>query len=1007
MNNCYNNPDVYSVNTFEKHGAGFPVDEKGARKTVSLNGEWSFKYYHSVTLLNLNPQEWDTIDVPSNWQLKGYGKPIYTNVTYPYAISTNPLKLPHIEEKENSCGVYMRKFNLENTEDRVHVNFAANSGAELYVNSKFAGYSEDTFDYQEYDITDFVKQGENELKIVVYRYTTGSYLEDQDMWRLSGIYRDVTLIFQPRRRIADVYARADFSEDYSEAKFLLDAEVSCTEAELDDAVLAIELCDADGKTAIGGELAIVSADSGENVKLKFGEKIATPELWSAENPYLYKLKLTLYEGRGAKSKFCDSRILDFGFRKIEIIPMIGDKQPHILLNGKRLKIRGVNRHEFHPDYGHAVAREVTEKDILLLKRNNVDSIRTSHYPNSRDFYELCDRYGIMVMSENNLETHGLARFVPRSNARWTEQCCWRMRNMVRSYRNHACILFWSLGNESGTGKAFAKMKQAALELDKTRPIHYECDGYMKVTDIMSEMYTQQGKMKEIGENRFHMHSQALWCITGHPLLPKTYRDKPFIQCEYAHCMGNSLGNFEDYWKDFKKYDRLCGGYIWDFADQSIKRITADGTVEWTYGGDWGDKPNDGTFAFNGIVRADRNPNPAFYEVKKVYQQIQFALKDGCIKITNEYLFTDIDKYSLKFELLSDGDAIAQKVTDMPSVAPGGSALVPVPFDIPAQGETMLNCYALIKQSDDIFKEGDVIAEEQIDFTGFLPIAFKHAQGKTVFREDGKIVAECGRLVALINKNSGYITSIKIDGEEKLSSALRPNFWRAPIDNDKSPQLPPFVNKLFGKYFFKEGQAHLVKSNMTFTDRTIEIDWYMPHLAMCKTVYEAGEEGLKVTLRCKNRFYSLPRFGFRMRTKLPDEISFYGRGKHENYCDRKASAKLGVYSGKTEDFQHDYLVPQENGNHTDTRWLSVGGDDGLLFEAEQKPFEFSVHNYKMEMLEECRHSYELDKEKGDELEIFIDGGQRGVGGDVPALACTKTRYKIKPGKVHELTFVIKP
>lgn len=1012
MEHFFNNPDVYQVNVEEKHGAGFPRTEKGELKTSLLNGEWNFKYFASSTMLDMNPAEWDKIPVPSNWQIKGFGRPIYANIRYPKPIQTGLFKKPHIDEEINPCAVYMRTFSLDKIEGSIHVNFCANSGAELYINGKFVGYSEDTFDYQEYDVTPYVKEGENEIKIVVFRYTTGSYLEDQDMWRISGVFRDVNLIFLPACRIEDVFARAEFNEDFSDAKLLIDASVYCMKGvEIDeDATFKAELLDKDGNKVSESEFAILGLDEDEHKSFSLKEAVKNPHLWSAEDPYLYTLRLTLTSEDKTKKNpvqvFQDMRELDFGFRKIETVPSRDGKEPTILLNGKVLKIRGVNRHEFHPDFGHAVPREYTEKDILLLKRNNVNSIRTSHYPNSRHFYELCDKYGIMVMCENNLETHGIAGSVPHSNKRWIEQVCWRMQNMVKTYRNHACILFWSLGNESGNGKAFAEMKKAALALDTTRPIHYEPDAHMKVTDIMSEMYAKEDQMERLCKNGLYIHTLAtVWAPFGHWLTPKMYKDLPYIQCEYAHCMGNSLGNFNDYWVHFRKHDRLCGGYIWDFADQSIKRIASDGTIEYTYGGDWGDKPNDGTFAFNGIVRADRSPNPAFYEVKKVYQQVNFEFVNGRLELTNEFMFTNLDKYKLRFELQVDGKVVNSKEMDAPSIAPLSKGQIELPFILPDSGEICVNCYAVVKESDDVFKAGDVIAEEQIDFTGYKARAFKEAQGKTVFREDGKILLETGNMVATVDKISGYISSIVIDGKERLSAPIRPNFWRAPIDNDLSPQLPSFALTILGKMYFKCCDDKLVKANMTFTDKTVEIDWSCGlQLTMLHTTYEAGEDGIKVSMRVKPHKFGLPRYGFRMGLNAEDSVEFFGRGPHENYCDRKVSAKLGVYQGKIADFEHDYLVPQENGNHCDTRYLTVGGKDGLTFEALDKPFEFSVHDYTREELEAATHAHELVH--GGKIEVSIDGKQRGVGGDIPALACVKPQYKIPHGKVHELSFIIK-
>ena len=1000
--NYYKNPDVYSVNALKKHGAGYPLNADGSKRAVCLSGEWNFKYFPSVTLLTVNPESWDKIKVPSNWQLQGYGKPIYTNIRYPYPICSNPLKLPAIDDTDNSCGVYMRKFTLEKPEGRVHVEFAANSGAELYINGKFAGYSESSFDYQEYDVTEFVKEGENEIKIVVYRYTTGSYLEDQDMWRLSGVFRDVMLIFVPECRVADIYARASFNGDFSEAQFKVGIQADCKGASVSGARVLVALKDAEGKIAAEGVVPVGDIADGASAVVKFSEKVKTPRLWSSEDPYLYTLFVCLVDATG---KMLDLRNLKFGFREIKVVPKRGDLDPVILLNGKKLKIRGVNRHEFHPEYGHAVPAELTEKDIIILRNNNINSLRTSHYPNSRALYDLCDRYGIMVMCENNLETHGLALYIPRNKYRWIKQVCHRMDNMVRTFRNHACILFWSLGNESGTGRAFSEMKRVAVALDDTRPVHYECDGYLNDTDIMSEMYTPQEQMASVGKNRPHKHSQALWAPSGHLLLPFMYRDKPFIQCEYAHAMGNSLGNFADYWKDFKKYDRLCGGYIWDFADQSIKRVQPDGTVEWTYGGDWGDEPNDGTFAFNGIVRADRSPNPSLYEVKKVYQQISFALEDGKIAVTNEYLFTDLSAYALKMELVVDGLSDETVIGDMPSVAPGKTGYVTMPFDIPAKHECAVNVYAVQKESDRGIEKGSVVAEEQLVIDGFKPVRVAAAEGKTVSDEGNFIVIDCGGTVAKVDKETGYIVSLSIDGDEKLAEPLRPNFWRAPIDNDKSPQLPPIVQAIFGKYTFKKAQERIVKSKLTVTDKSVEIDWYMPKMPVLKTVYEAVEGGLKIGMTCMNALFGLPRYGFCAKLNTSDDITFFGRGPQENYCDRKTGAKLGVYSGKIEDFQHDYLVPQENGNHCDTRYVVIGGENGVEFSALDAPFEFSCHNYSLAALEKATHKHELKKET-DGVYVFIDGKQRGVGGDIPALACVKPRYKIKPYKKHTVSFIVR-
>ena len=404
------------------------------------------------------------------------------------------------------------------------------------------------------------------------------------------------------------------------------------------------------------------------------------------------------------------------------------------------------------------------------------------------------------------------------------------------------------------------------------------------------------------------------------------------------------------------------------------------------------------------MRADRSPNPAFYEVKKVYQQVWFEKQDNKLVLTNEFMFTSLDKFGAKFELLRDGKLVNIKECDLPAVAPLSKGEMPIPFEIEGEGEYVINCYAVVKEDYDVYKKGDVIAECQINLTGYVPKEFVEAQGKTAFYEDDKILLECANLVCEVSKNSGYITSIRKNGVEQITTPLRPNFWRASIDNDKSPQVPQFAIKLLGKTFYKDCDRKMVKSNISIGDRRVEIDWScFPQMTVLKTVYEAGEDGLKVYMRVRNHFFGLPRYGFRMGLDTTDKVKFFGRGPHENYCDRKAAAKLGIYEGAVADFEHNYLVPQENGNHCDTRFVEVG-ENGLRFEALSAPFEFSVHDYTQEALEEATHAHEL--KHGDCIELYIDGKQRGVGGDIPALACIKKPYKIPANKVHELEFIIK-
>ncbi|MDR3215820.1 MAG: DUF4981 domain-containing protein [Clostridiaceae bacterium] len=994
---------ITGVNTERRHGAGFPKTTELVDKTVSLNGEWYFRFSENPDTAraykNASAEHFDRITVPSNWQIQGWGTPIYTNVRYPYPLSRK--KIPSIDDSRNPTGAYLRYFETEETGDNVYISFGGvNSAFEVYVNDVFAGYTTDTFDASEFDITALIKPGQNKLFVLVYQFSVGSYLEDQDMWRLSGIFRDVNLIYRPAVYIADIYARCELYNDYKSAVFKVTAELAAKRGKIKGGKVIYSLTDADGAEALSGETAALTLSDGAVLSADLAGDLKEVKLWSHENPYLYGLTVQLVDADGLA---VDTRTLKFGFRSVEIVPLKDGRGPFILLNGKPLKIKGVNRHEFHPEYGHAVPRDLIEADILLCRRNNITSIRTCHYPNSRAFYELCDEYGILVMSENNLETHGLAHKLPRSNTHWTEHCVYRMRNMVNTHKNHACIIFWSLGNESGTGSAFAAMKAAALEIDDTRPIHYECDGDLSVSDIMSEMYTVQTKMKKIAENKTVVHSRALWAPAGHTLTPDKYKNKPYIECEYSHAMGNSLGNFADYWRDFKAYDRLAGGYIWDFADQSIKRVTKAGVTQWTYGGDFGDKPNDGVFAFNGIVRADRSPNPALYEVKRVYQNVDFELEGQTLTVKNRFMFGGIDAYDMVLELVVNGAVRESENVGAVSVAAGESASVTVPFDLGgALGEVYLNVRLATREENAVYAAGYAVAEEQFVIKGFAPKPQLDVKSAEVRAHEDKIAVISGNVAAVASKITGGVQIIK-DGKPLFSSPLLPQLWRATTNNESNKNLPAFLHGFLGELYYKKTEDTMKPASVSAEKGVLVIKWKARHTVSMVSKYFFTEGGLVAELSVTPLFFGLPRYGFTATLKSGyDRMRFLGRGKHENYCDRKASADLALYEGAPAEFLHDYLYPQENGNHTDTRFLELSGNGRLRFECVDKPMEISVHPYTKSMLFEAQHLHELPTL--DELTVNLDGAQRGVGGDAPAMAVLKQPYKLPAFKKY--TFKVK-
>ena len=1005
MFDIYNNKDVFCQNTLSRHACGFPVNENNELKTKLLSGNWKFKFCKNYKEIpadfykeDFDLSSFDTIKVPSEWQILGYDVPLYANITYPYEISRNIFRMPHINKKINTVGLYATDFVLDKQSGNTRLFFGGiNPSGEIYLNGKYVGYSEDTFSYQEYDVTDFVKQGKNRLAVVVFRYCTGSYLEDQDMWRLSGIFRDVILVENSAKQIEDSFYDVKLTDNYSKAEITLTTKLSVTDK---NAELTTELFDDKGE-----KVGTFSEQKREEGNVVSHLELTDFSLWSHEKPNMYKIVVTLR----SSGNFCDRRILPCGIREVKIVPMEGDKGPFILLNGKPLKFRGVNRHEFHPDYGHAVPVEQIRKDLEICLKNNITAIRCSHYPNNHAFYDLCDKMGILVIAETNLETHGMSYFLPKNSRYWEKQCIYRCVNMVNALRNHPCIVSWSLGNEAGCGKVFANMKKAILALDTSRFIHYEGDVTGKISDVMSEMYTHQEVMKEIGKGeKPHRHGTSLAYPFGRVYSVKEYKDLPFMECEYSHCMGNSLGNFSDYWDDFKKYDRLAGGFIWDFADQSIKRVDNDGTVRWTYGGDFGDKPNFGNFCYNGILRADRSPNPALYEVRKQHQMVDITLEENNIVLKNNYMFTDLNEYELLLSYLANGKPLSEIKTDIPSVLPGEKYTF-VLSNIPETTDE-LTLLVEIKQIKDgaVLKKGHTVAYEQfiLKRTDFdLPKA--EGDIAEVQETEWEITVKNSGLIVIFDKATGGLTSIVKDEKERLKTPILPNFVRPTTDNDSykiAPKLLATLIKRPNRFFEAQKKLRPKKITCTKDDEFVYVDivWKYPYAKHLNTSYVIGKSTIDFTLTILPTI-GIIRYGFDFAIREDiNKMKFYAKGPHENYCDRATAALLAEFEGKAEDFNHEYLYPQANGNHTEARYLDLGdNENGLLFTAIEKPFEFSVLPYSIAKLEKATHLHELVKDGY--YTVNIDGKQRGVGGDGTGIAYLKPQYDLHAEQNYGMQF----
>lgn len=986
---------------------------------LSLNGEWKFYWQQGVDDLRtdyyadgFDDSAWDDITVPSLWQLKGYGKPIYLCAYLPHALSTVKSEIPKIDHSQNEIGIYRRNFELgeEFAGKELFIHFGAvKAGFFLYINGHRVGYSQGSMTPAEFDITEYVKAGKNQITVEVFRYTDGTYLEDQDMWFLSGIYRDVYIYGEEKLCIRDIFANASLDESYTTGTLGLEVTLGNYAAPAECTVEA-SLCVGGKMKKIGSEK--VTAAGGKTV-LRFSHIEENVKRWSAEEPNLYKLVVTLKCGRKTLSAKC----IRIGFKKIEI------KGNVLLVNGKRVVIKGVNRHDFDPDNGWAVPHERYYQDLYMMKCANINAIRTSHYPNAEIFYELCDELGFYVMDEADVESHGVRRKnCPGDNPEFKEAVEERARRMVLRDRSHACVCFWSLGNEAGDGKNFTYEKKAILALDKSRPIHYEGDFDFTKSDFISRMYPVEsivGKLRRKEEIKTTLYDNVANTLAADnkPVPAEVYADHPVIYCEYAHAMENSLGNFKEYVDDFEQFDHMCGGFIWDYVDQSIRRVE-DGKEKWLYGGDFDEGNTSYYFCANGIITADRMPQPSYYEVKNVYSNLEAAdcdCRSGKIVIKNKNLFVSTADVAIRWSVTVDGDTVKSgDITDF-TVEPLSERELQLPVSLAdyPEGEAILTVSFIQKKDRPWAKAGYEISFNQLMLREAPAAKRRPAVGTLKFAQNGQNISVVGDGFSA-KITAGALSSLEYDGKELIEagSPLRPDFFRALTDNDRGYlNFAPALAGIHPLYQWKRTTnmtvASSVKAASTPSGVEVVVKWKAPFVAGVSTRYlfsPAGEVTVKHT--AAGLFLPMLKVGMRVGIKSTlENVEWYGRGPQETYCDRKTGAKIARHSSTVAKLEHRYMRPQENGHRTDTRSLEItdAAGSGIVIDAMDIPFGFNLGYYTPEKLDRAKHLFELEKDNC--ITLCLDAAERGVGGDMPGCAYLHKPYKLRSGKTYSFEFRI--
>ncbi|MDC3416771.1 glycoside hydrolase family 2 TIM barrel-domain containing protein [Aquibacillus salsiterrae] len=1015
-----NNPEIFQLNRRVAHATLMPyqsVEEalEGNRTASpyykSLNGQWKFAFAENPDkrISNFYQQAFDTsgweeIKVPAHWQLQGYDYPQYTNVTYPWE-GNEDIQAPFAPTKYNPVGQYVTSFTVPEAwnGNPVYLHFeGVESAFYVWVNGDLVGYSEDTFTPAEFDLTPYLQAGENKLAVEVYRWSDASWLEDQDFWRMSGIFRSVYLYSTPEVHLNDFFVKTILDEEYKDARLELEANLTNYFEQEKAVKLEAQLYDKQGEKVLAQPI-VEQINIGNKPEFKVSTSVIVenPLKWSAENPHLYTLVLELQDEFGHTLEVESCRV---GFRAFEL------KDGLMKINGERIVFKGVNRHEFAADKGRAVTYEDMIHDIKLMKQHNINAVRTSHYPNNPIWYDLCDAYGLYVIDETNLETHGSWQYgqkgegnaLPGSKPEWTENVLDRCHSMFQRDKNHPSIVIWSLGNESFGGGNFLKMHDFFKENDPTRIVHYEGIFHYRETeaasDIESTMYVSPD-----GIERYAREAEK---VEGY--------HKPYILCEYSHAMGNSLGNFYKYTELFDKYPILQGGFIWDWKDQSLSTETEDGTKFLAYGGDFGESPHDGNFSGNGLVFGDGTISPKIHEVKRCYQNVDFVAVDlqaKKIEVKNKFLFTNLQEYQLEWTVTKNGTPV-QSGSKSISVDPGNSAQVKLDYPLPtiSDGEYILTV-GFVTTEDSLWAEkGHEVAFEQF----VLPVKVTSQQVAssvmqlTVENNENLLTVEGENFAVSFQTETGDLATYQISGVELLRSPLVPNFWRAMTDNDRGNKLnersatwrEACDNRVLTSFLYKqlaESVVVTVSYRLSTTNQS--------HCAIQYTITGDGRVKVDQQLLPGSNLPEIPEVGmlFTMNQAF-DTVTWYGKGPHESYWDKQKGAKLGLYEGKVADQYVPYLRPQECGNKVDVRFAMITNEQGYGLKISGLPtVEVNALPWTPKELEAHDHSYKLPAQ--DKTVVRINEKQMGVGGDDSWGQKTHPDFTLFANRNYQHSFII--